>query len=128
MTNRPPSLKKQSMAEIYARTRSQSQDRSYRHEAFDAGYADGIAWGKFEDSTVETAREFFKPFNRPSTAVVNELVGTKRFTRENLLKLAVILGVNTKEIKGSTPKYFNALRNYDNGFLSALTELMENQS
>jgi hypothetical protein len=125
-TMKTPSLKKQSMSEIYARTRSHSQGTT-RHEAFDSGYADGIEWSQLENSTVEMARELFKPFNRPSTMVVNDLIGTKRFTRESLLKLAVILGVNTKEIKRSTPKYFNALRNYDTGFLSALSELIENQ-
>lgn len=112
--NRPS--RKDSSAEIYQTIRPDSPDRT---NAYNSGEAYGLVWAiENRLSRPEVEEMASCKIETPSSALVNEMAGRSRTPKSVLINLGMILGIHTREIKNRTPRFYNALRSYDVGFIA----------
>lgn len=112
--NRPS--RKDSSAEIYQTIRTDYPDRT---NAYNSGEAYGRMWVIENRPTLQEVEEMASSkIETPSSALVNEMAGRSRTPKSVLINLGMILGIHTKNIRDRTPKFYNALRSYDVGFIA----------
>lgn len=108
--------RKNSSSEIYLTIRPDYPDRC---NAYDSGEAYGRKWALENHATLQDVQEMAScKIETPSSALVNEMTGQSRTPKSVLINLGMILGVNTREIKNRTDKFYNSLRSYDAGFVA----------